>query len=511
MPSDRLADSDTADTTEFRHGLDAEIPTIKILLYADDPDDVTESSGKRQPLSLGLMLARLHAHEPASAHLDTRFVSRYKLGNPKFINKIDQVLERESFDQIWFFGLNQINLKNFSTVFEGGPENELDAAEVSALREWMQVDEASGFPGVGVLMTGDHSNQRPGNAADNLNPPCPDTGAKAQFLGLGRAIGRCVPRAGQLRKWEGEPTSRPGERHNTVANPGEEFDGIAQCLILRNVNEVGEPDSQGEPHPLFFYRSGQFITAFPDHTHEGSLDRPETFDPKIWPPSLNQGPQPLPHVVAYGINQRTSDRIDLIAAYHGDRAGVGRIVADSTWHHYFNFNLRGLPHPAPEGSAADQIGQFYANLAVWLSPPSKRRKMAHAIFWELAKYTMRLERRSDDPEPEFTSGNAAYGVLSQVASPCEVNELLHAVIPERYGALKFSEGSMVLSDIPSRELLLGSIICSYHDEMLRADNADESYEPLGIDKVIAFGFKRAFEKHVQVLGQKTESASKFLD
>jgi len=69
---------------------------------------------------------------------------------------------------------------------------------------------------------------------------------------------------------------------------------------------------------------------------------------------------------------------------------------------------------------------------------------------------------------------------------------------------------MVLSDIPSRHLLLGSIMCSYHDEMLRANTA-EGYEPLGVDEVIASGFKRAFRKHVDILSQKKEDAQRFLD
>jgi len=384
MPRRRLAKTSKDDNTfKFRHGLDVEIPTIRILLYTDDPDGVTESSAQEKSLSLGLMLERLRSHAPVSARLDPKYVCRYRLGDPKFVDKLNTVLGRESFDEIWFFGINQINLKDFSRgFFEGGPENELDAGERSELERVM------GAPGLGVLITGDHSNARPTNAAVNTNPPCPDGGATANHLGLGRAIGRCVPRAGLLRKWDDQPTSIPGEQINTVERFGEEFDETPQTLIPRNVDEHGEPDTQGEPHPLFFYRPGTFITSFPDHTHEGSLDFPTTFDPTVWPPALNSGdPQPLPHVVAYGINQRTSKPIDLVAAYHGDLAGVGRIVADSTWHHYFNFNLRGFPNSAPEGSAADQIGQFYANLAIWLAPISKQRQMAHAMFWELAKYT----------------------------------------------------------------------------------------------------------------------------
>lgn len=509
--------SEAACVTGLRHLLRVEIPTIKILLYADDPEDVTPSAAKGMPFGLGLMLAHLKAHEPASAHLLVKYVCRYSPTNPQTVNKIHDVLERERlvtkqpFDQIWFFGLHQVNLSTGSqALFEGGPENELDADEVKALREWMLADEAEGSPGGGVLVTGDHSNESPKNADPGGNPLCPDPGGEADFLGLGRALGRCVPRAGLLRKWEGDPTNFPGSSLNTVESPGNEFDEKPQRLILRNVNELGEPDPQGHPHPLFYYKPGEFIDVFPDHSHEGAVIMPETFDPAVWPPGLDGGERPLPHVVACGVNQRTSEQIPLIAAYHGDRAGVGRVVADSTWHHYFNFNLRGLPRPATEGSDADRIGQFYANLAVWLSPRGKRLTMALAIFWQLAKYTMRLERVPGDPEPELTLGRAAYNVLSQVASPCETYELLQAVTPPRYGALNFPQGVLVLSHLPSRELLLGSIMCSYHEEMLRADSADGSYQPLGGAEVIASGFTRAFKFQSAKLTRKAEDALKFL-
>jgi hypothetical protein len=215
-------------------------------------------------------------------------------------------------------------------------------------------------------------------------------------------------------------------------------------------------------------------------------------------------------VVAYGINQRTSKRIGLIAAYHGDRAGVGRIVADSTWHHYFNLNLTSLQHPAAAGSDSDQIGQFYANLAVWLSPRSKQREMAHALFWQLAKYTLLQERVPDDPAPESSMGEAVYKILSRVVPPCELHEVLQAVAPEPCRAVNFPEKRFGLSKLPSREMLLGSIMCAYHEEMSRADSEDDSYEPLGIDVVIESGFKLAFEKHIENLQQTTEDARKFI-
>ena len=497
----------------FRHRLSAEIPTIKILIYADDPDTVNLSSSLEQLFSLGLLVERLRAREPASARFSITYANRYDPSNTDTINKIHDVLADEltstgqPFDEIWFFGMHQSNLSDFSlSFFQGGPENEFDENEVNELLRWMGDD-----PGGGVLMSGDHSNPRPSNPAPSTNPRCPDRGADAETLSLGRAIGRCVPRAGSLRVWEGGPTNIPGDSHNTVKSPGGERDDLAQNLIPRNLNAFGEPDPNGQPHSLFYYKPGKVITSFPDHPHEGLLADLRTLDPALWPPSLNEEPQPLPQVVAYGINQRTSQCIDLLAVYDGDRAGVGRIVADSSWHHYLNLNLRGFPHPAPEDSPSDQISQFYSNLAVWLSPQSKRRQMGHAILWQIARYTMLLERRPDDPAPAFTLGPIVSDILSRIASPCEVNELLHAMTPKKWGTLEFAEQSSTLSYMPSRELLLGSIICAYHDELLRADKPDESFVPREVDEVIASGFESAFENHINYLKQTMTKVMSFID
>lgn len=521
MSEQSSTESETACDARYRHRLDVEIPTIKILLYADDPEDVTTSTANGKMLSLGLMIAHLMAHEPASARIRITYKCRYRRGNSTPVNKIHDLLDDErrrtgtTFDQIWFFGMHLTNLTVPSGgVFEGGPENELDRDEVSALLEWMRANEAEGFPGGGVLVTGDHSNRRPRHAAPGTNPLCPDTGGGENLLGLGRALGRCVPRAGLLRQWEGGPTNQPGNDLNTVGSPGSEFDAKPQRLIYQYVNELGEPDEQGQPHPLFYYKPGRYIECFPDHNHVGALSMPDSFDTEVWPLGLNEQPQPQPHVVAYGINQRTAERIDLIAAYHGDRAGVGRAVVDSTWHHYFNINLSGFPRVAPEDSAADQIGQFYANLAVWLSPRGVRRQMAHAILWELAKYTWRLERIPDDREPELNTGCAADNILSHIASACELHELLQVITPECFKGLKFPAGASALSYLPSRALLLGSIMCAYHHEMLRARDEENSYQPHSADEVITDGFIRAFKKQIEYLkwhAEKAEDALKLFN
>ena len=97
---------------------------------------------------------------------------------------------------MWFFGIRQCNVT-------GQPENELTNAEVADLQSWMD-------SGGGVLMTGDHANPRPFGA---------DPGLDALVI-LGRALGHRVPRAGELRRWEGLPDATIAGSHNTQAPDG---------------------------------------------------------------------------------------------------------------------------------------------------------------------------------------------------------------------------------------------------------------------------------------------------
>lgn len=466
-----------------------ERPTIKILLYTDSTDVVKEPVGT---FGLGLMINLLKAHAPAFADVRVKFERRYPPGSTRAENKIHVVMKREEvttgepFDQIWFFGLHQVNKQTFdSGLGGGGQESELDLDEVNALRAWMD-------DGHGVLMTGDHAEPRPADALDpDPNTPCPFRFGNPPLAGLGRALGRCVPRAGDMRDWDGPPTSREEDSNNTQVTPfircGESFsaqilfqrDRIPQQIILPTFDEKGELSSGGRPHPLFFYREGcGSIQFFPDHLHEGQVVIPDTSDVDVWKKDAADF-QPRPRVVAYGIDKRDGRKLDLITAYDGSAVGVGRIVADSSWHHYFNINLSGFTQPTRPGSAFDQIGQFYGNLALWLSPAAKRLEMAKAMFQWLAQDPHVREELVTAPETsegeKLKAGARARQLLSRVSSPCEIHELLHMTIPEYYGFVEsfeiLPERGYELSHLPSKELLLGFVINSYPREVLNNVNA----------------------------------------
>ena len=449
-------------------------PTIKILLYTDDPCAITDG---KNLLGLGSMIERLKAHAPVFADLSIKWVSRSSDYDHHADNKLNVVMRQEvertgdPFDEIWFFGLHQANTEKFSQgVFRGGPESELTAEEVDKIDKWMKVE---GGAGGGVLMTGDHNNPVPANWLQNRSGRCTDTLETPELLGLGRAIGRCVPRAGALRKWDGPPSSREADCFNTLTNAGFQTDRVPQKLIHEFVNADGESDPHGQPHPLFFYRPGIFIDIFPDHRHEGALVIPDVLDTAVWPVGPNG--QPKPCFVAFGTERRTAERISLVTAYDGDQAGVGRIVADSSWHHYVNINLKGFPHPAPLDSYSGKIGQFYGNLAIWLAPIRKRRQMAQVMYRELAEYTL-LEQH-DDPH---RTGEIAYSLLRRSTSPCEMHELLRVLGREQFAQCGSS------SDLATTEQeTLGVVLDLYHKAMIRAEQETAHVRSVELSNIVS--------------------------
>ncbi|HEY6803977.1 MAG TPA: hypothetical protein VI306_10395 [Pyrinomonadaceae bacterium] len=452
-------------------------PTIKILLYTDDPNVITDGNSF---LGLGSMIERLKAHGPTFADLKIVWVSRSSDRNHHANNQLHFVLDREleetgePFDEIWFFGLHQANIKTFSLgAFRGGPESELNDNEVAALAKWMKIEE--GFGG-GVLITGDHNNPIPPNWLRNRSSHCPDDVQDPQFFGLGRAIGRCVPRAGKMRKWEGPP-SKENDSVSTIPSSGFQTDRVPQKLIHEFLNTDGEPDLQGEPHPLFLYRPEDFIDVFPDHPHEGALVIPGVSNTAEWP--IGPNGQPKPRIVAFGTNKRTGKRIGVVSAYDGDSAGVGRIVADSSWHHYANVNLKGFPHPAAPESPSDKIGQFYANLAIWLAPLHKRRQMAETMYWELAEYTLLLEQQRDPPN----IGEIAYFLLRRLAAPCEIHELLGAFGPQQ-SPQKTSASGQPANLIRQDQEKLGLLLEAYHKAMLRTERDTGPLEAGELDSIL---------------------------
>jgi hypothetical protein len=468
---------------------------IKILIYTDDPSVVKEDHGL---FGIGTMRSHLTAHEPAFAKISVSFVSRNSDRDHHADNKLDAVLDKERPDQIWFFGIHQINKPEYTLGIPGGggPSSELDANELLKLEEWMSVGGTEHSIGLGVLMTGDHANPHPDTVIpEGCDEFCPTGLDHKKFLCLGRAIGHAVPRAGKLREWIGPPTRCVEDNFNTqvltsgsdIERPRFQIDDTPQKLMLETFDAQGNPLPDGEPHPLFRGKKGRRIDVFPDHMHEGAVIVPKALDPDIWPRKAQV--QPAPREVAFGTNKRNGHRITIAAAYDGDSVDVGRIVADSTWHHYLNINLTSFPPTAPAGSPGDLIGQFYSNLAIWLCPLAKRRAMGQAMFRWLATHPLMLEEVGSGP---LNVGGTAYGILAQMASQGEINELFQATCPNtlrrQVESIHFPDSASTNSHLPSKQLILGSVINEYHRVMAESYAASKVSDA----SIIERGFSQAF-------------------
>jgi hypothetical protein len=487
-------------------------PTIRILLYTDDPETQIDD----REFGLGTMVAHLEAHKPAFADLKICLLCRNATQPVPAANRLVEELISQ-FDEIWFFGFHQINRSGPGGLFlRGTLGSELEDGEVEALTKWMKADNNGG----GVMVTGDHSEEAPPDAVQTQVKTCPDSGVETK-LGLGRAIGRCVPRAGQLRRWRGEPSNDPSDSFNTqVGVPGIDIDllklqldAVPQRLILRRFNEGGQPARNGQPHPLFSYTSDTWIRVFPDHAHEGAIILPKEdafTDTETWPKV--GAVQPRPYIVAYGIDERDCRLIPLIAVYDGDSADVGRVVGDSSFHHYLNINLRNFGSPAPVGSDADQIGQYYANLAIWLCPRKKRQEMAQLMMSRVASHPSIREEFGNE---SLTIGRAAYFVLSGVASTCEIHELLQAVMPDdflgQFQSVFLPERGIPLSAFPSRELILGTMVENFQQRMRAIESSpavaeEASLATTATREAIGDGIKGAFETQTSLLKQFATAA-----
>ncbi|MFL6098571.1 MAG: hypothetical protein ACJ71T_01295 [Actinomycetales bacterium] len=444
-------------------------PTVKILFYTDS-NLVDFNAG----LDFGVDHLRdiLRTQSSFYAQFDIDLVNRHSGGHAN--HKLTAAL-LNGYDQLWIFGVLQCNQ-------QGLPENELTAAEVADLRAWMDA-------GGGVLITGDHSNPRPPDADSALDP----------YLNLGRAIGRGVPRAGELRRWEGLPDASFVNNHNTqvpdfirdINDLALQEDSLPQHLILSKYGvgwELPYFRRRYRPHPLFCGRSGP-IDAFPDHMHEGQLEIPTNLPNAAWP--VGPGGQPEPEVVASGTDKRNGRVYGVTTAYDGSLANVGRIVADSTWHHYFNVNLRGF---ALGSTVLARISEFYGNLAVWLSPPAKRSQMRCWIWWYLAVHPAVLMVTR---HPYFVIGSTALDVLGREAGQCVITEMgwpWPVLEVERH---KFPW--------PPEEVLFGSVISEYHAVFDRATE-DRTHELPDREAIVRRGVERAVEAHVSDLTEALEAA-----
>lgn len=369
----------------------------------------------------------------------------------------------DEYDEVWFYGFNSgSGGAGQCGPTANPPPNALTDKELEILFRWM--DEKRG----GVFATGDHAT-------------------------LGEALCSRIPRVRSMRKWtaaQGVPSNVGPDRHDSLVKGhdligtavvesdrytfDDESDDIPMKTRLRWYahHHCGHPHAHPHwlwpykawrsPHPVLCGKDGP-IDILPDHPHEGEV---------IVPTVLNDSPafcgyqareypdyagQPLaPEIIAWARVQNdhtnTSDtnkqaangkEFGAIGAYEGHCVSVGRVVTDSTWHHWFDVNLTGrmqlfTDNPGnvetgdprklngfldtPAGvQALDRIRNYYRNVAIWLAPPAKIKCMAARGLWgALDRFPLRADLHLDFKTPIWVIGKHAIDALGHYAGQCNV-------------------------------------------------------------------------------------------
>jgi hypothetical protein len=356
----------------FRHELEAlkpiEIyfprrPRVKILIVTDG----SGSFDSNMNFGLGRMIQEMNSDpwwwvqfEMITAHrrTGTPFASTATYQDFRF-NTPPVGVNLNDFDQIWLFGVER------SGAFP------LQPAEITVLTNYMN-------SGRGVFATGDHED-------------------------LGASLCGDLPRINKMRKWRtGGPAGTPPpvggtNRHDTCREgltPGYQFDdqedNVPQEIIPKHYyNPWGYPffRRRWRPHPVLCGRNG-IINVLPDHMHEGWIVAPDAAaiaaNPSEWPGGVGSEVIADATVIAHtntdGSGYVSGKRFGVLGAYDGHPQGVGRIVVDATWHHWFNINLRGFD---TSSSHYDKIRNYFWNVGLWLAPPAKQTAMFNAAVYGL--------------------------------------------------------------------------------------------------------------------------------
>jgi hypothetical protein len=316
------------------------------------------------------------------------------------------------YDELWLFGHSNE---------DDNPATFLEQSELKAIYAFMN-------DGGGVFATGDHKS-------------------------LGYALCGEIPRVKSMRKWQfkSAPTGMkaPGRddatRLDTLRegfDPGfqitDQSDSVPQEIrpkFFANLGGVG-----AHPHPLLADRDF-VITVLPDHQHEGECAIPEDLtqsyqfdggEPFDEYPKLPRSDQRLaPDVVAISTSAGGYLRGDLvihvppveprcfniIVAYDGHliervkdkgKNRLGRVVVDSTFHHFLDINLSGKGSSDPNKKGFydangkptkdyEAFKKYYRNILTWLRPADGRFEYYVDLLMHLRYTGDLMEEFSDSP------------------------------------------------------------------------------------------------------------------
>jgi hypothetical protein len=323
------------------------------------------------------------------------------------------------------------------------------------------------------------------------------------------------------------------------------------------------------PHPVLCGPRG-ILRLLPDHMHEGECYEPTdltaslTFDghtTEEYPAASGGGPRVRPEVIAWAtvtggrgggdfggpVNAKS---FGVIGAYDGHRAGVGRVLVDATWHHFFNVNLVGdmgsadpiksqgfYATPAGRAAYAD-ICAYFRNIAVWLARPASHDCMRWRALWMLRwHHQLMIELRPDyiregiariELSEFLRVGVAARDVLGRLASQCQtrlwVIELVRAVRPDLLRALeRYTDPWKPLPPEPDPEpdpvpwlfaetfadALLGATLYALAERFPRADAEAKKRAEKWNPKWVVAAFDASADRVIEAMQRSSESLGHF--
>ncbi|MGH1364654.1 MAG: hypothetical protein ACRBF0_13920 [Calditrichia bacterium] len=384
-------------------------------------------------------------------------------------NKTLDEIDLEKFDELWLFGISSRDL--------------LSADELNVVHDFMD-------NGGGVLHTGDHAS-------------------------LGKGIAGSIKRAGTMRMYPA-PAARTGEWNNTLRsgtdsnyNFTDQSDDEPQRVRLKYYPTWRWSPTlctRKYPHPILCGKNGP-IRVFPDHQHEGEAIAPTTYPNSEWP--TKSGYQPKVEVVAWGrIEAPDADvgrEVGLVSVYNGHSADVGRIVADSTWHHWFDINLDGFAATPVGMTHLSTIEQYFMNVAAWLAPKSKQSSMRNGIvvFASWRDPLVMLDPKILTP---WFFGGLAKDAIGQFAPQCLIRQWILDILPPKM----FADFKLIHPDpgpkqelripLPLEDLVLASAIKPVLERNLKASCPEDVVDLDFVDEC----FSKAVPEALEVISKQAD-------
>jgi hypothetical protein len=352
--------------------------TIRIMIVTDGDLNFDDEGSKDSDLSLKPMIDELKksvvVDNDVSYDFSVDWFKQEYIDRNEYPNGIADISKK--FDQLWLFGRRK------------GTSSVLTQDEVAALAERMG-------EGLGVFATGDHDS-------------------------IGMPLCGGIPRVRFLRRWRKHPRaefSTPRTdgfwRADTLAPkliPGGdetgEYDATPKVIWSSNaMMSNGEPSAE-DPHPLCFHPSFPRLAFLPDHLHEGVCRVPEIgSDPELMELMKEEFPEDSDtRIVAWTTKtvHLSAPKIHPVISCF-DHPTQGRVVADSTFHHWLWGNIKYV-YLSPT-AAWDHIRQYPVNIAAWLARITQISNRAVQVVAQLQMksrvFDARIAYRMDKTEAKL--------------------------------------------------------------------------------------------------------------